>query len=371
MAGLPAALRKKRETLQAQATPEQKEAILGKPNLELVQGMVKQDNVIPMPEPKIENQPTTDSQEYNLDESQFYAPGSTVSEEMRTELPHTQEETVDWKSEAEKYRQEAEKNKTRWESLQGMYRSLEDKHLAINDDIARMKAESQELRARLEHKPAPQISTDDIDLNEQEFNTYKDAIPTIEKLAKKIAKQMYEPRFSQVDQEIKQLRETHSGVSKNLATTQAQTFLQAVKSHVNRGNPERFNEITNGQLKNKWMEYGGRRVPGTKATIGQFLNMAHEALDFDSVTEIFDNFLKEVESEPSNAPVKTSINKMMAPKLGSTGAVPIKEKPKLSFSKYKEANLAFRKGKMPPEEYKRIEEMYNKAKAENRIDYDA
>jgi hypothetical protein len=183
---------------------------------------------------------------------------------------------------------------------------------------------------------------------------YGESAPVIQKIAKKIAKGQIDSALADVRKQLQELKEANTKVQTDLSQTSEKQFFDYVRSSI-----KNFDSIVNTK---EWDDYLNSRVPYSKNTIKDFLAVAHNSRDFDTIKEIFDGF----------KPSKPSLDSLRTPAL-TPGGNPTNTnghaKPILKWSDRKKASDDFRKGRITVEEKNKWDKLFKEAEAENRIDY--
>jgi len=324
MAGLPAAMLKKREDLRAK-------------HPELTDTTQPANVVIPIDVPSNGSIEGGDP--------------SNLSPETPPTEPADKPLTLD-----EQYRITAEKWENKFRTLEGVVKNLEPELRSERETRAKLERELQELREAMP-RPASQPNLDE-ELTTEEMEVYGASAPIIQKIARKIARGELEGALKDLRKEIAQLKETTGRVESGVSQSEEERFVDSVKRNV-----KNFDKIIVSQ---EWRDYLEQRAPYTKDTISKMLNVAHSNRDLDSVLEIFNGF----------KPSKAALASMTSPSLGG-GAAPIStngnQKPMLKFSDRKKMSDDKRMGRIKtPEqvaEWNKWDQMFREAEAEGRIDY--
>lgn len=254
---------------------------------------------------------------------------------------------IDWEA-------EAKKNEQRWHTLQGLY---ERERLEREALTARINSASPLPASAEEDFQVPPFDLNDpeLDLTEEERDTYAQSISVIQKAARKEAMKLVQQAVEPLTREINQLR----GASRKLDDMTEKSFL----GNVRRSIPD-LDTITTSAA---WKEYAASRIPFTGMTVGQALMQAHNARDLDRIVEIFDGHRGKATSNV--------IASLTAPAVSGAAAAPRQpgsdQKPRLKWSERTKAHESFVKGRITHERLKQIDALYKQADAEGRIDYNS
>lgn len=257
----------------------------------------------------------------------------------------------------------------RWKTISGMYERAKDDRRKTQESLDNLTTKFNELSAKLDElkthpptAPTPVVSQPapalDIGITDDEKRVYGDAIPLIEKLAAKIAAKAIE------DAGLPTLKTDLSTIKENtgkLATTQMTQDENAFIGRVR----DRFPKMDEMVREPGWEEYMNRKVPYTPHTFGQLLVAAHNARDFERVTEIMGGY------KPTPAPV---IDELATPSRRADNVDPVAtaaRKPVLKWSERVKANENFRKGRITRERLDQINALYTEAEKEGRINMNA
>ncbi len=261
-------------------------------------------------------------------------------------------------------------DETEWQKevkeLRKKYLSLQGMHKGYLTDIENSDRELAELKASFECLKAsipPKIPEVDVSeqITDEERAVYEAAFPVIEKINKRTNRQLVETVIEPLKKKIAELESSQGKISKGLEDTSGDAFYAAVSSRI----PNFENTIESSG----WQDYLQEKAPYSKHTVGQLLDAAHKAKDFDGVSEIFSRFDGPQQKTVPNK--VSSINSMTSPSLSSAnGSSGVREKPSAKWSDYEKAHREFIHGKITKKQMDEVDVYFNQAESENRIVYD-
>jgi len=255
----------------------------------------------------------------------------------------------------------------RWKTISGMYERAKDDKRKLQESFDMLTARFDALNAKLDEikaappppAPAPVAAVPlDADLSDEERNTYKDALPVIEKMASRIvAKALEDAGVPSLKTEVGELKANTGNLSKTQATQDENAFIGRVR--------DKFPKMDSMVREAGWSEYMAKRVPFSPHTFGQALIAAHNARDFERVVEIMEGY------QPT---AKPTIDELATPSRRADTVDPVAAaqlKPTLKWSERVKAGIDFTKGRITRERLDQINALYTEAEKEGRINMNA
>lgn len=225
---------------------------------------------------------------------------------------------------------------------------LSQKFDTLLDRLGTLQQENEALRKMLnppkQEAPPPAVEIED--LTDEEKQQYKQSLPTITKLAKKLAAEQVAPLQEKLATLQKQLENT----TKNYESMSENSFVSELRKEI----PDMQTKLDSP----RWREYVESVIPRTNITVGQALLTNHKARNLKAIKEIFDGFT--VESQ--------NLLKQQMPGTARV-ATPPEKKDTLKWSDRKQLSEEFRKGRITQDRFDKLVAVYEKAEQEGRIDF--
>jgi predicted nucleic acid-binding Zn-ribbon protein len=230
------------------------------------------------------------------------------------------------------------------------YAKIEARLESLQNLLTALQTENAQLRARLDKAPEspapiPEISQDE--LTPEERKAFSQSLPTIEKVARKLANEMTAPMRKQ----LSELQEKVQSAETSYANMSEEMFVAALEQSV----PELRKKLASPN----WKAYVNSKIPRTTITVGQALMTAHKGRDPKTIREIFDGFslgTKQLSNQQVPGTVKSSD--------------PPKAKETLKFSDREKISQDFRKGRIDRKKFDELVAVYEKAAQEGRVNFD-
>ena len=257
----------------------------------------------------------------------------------------------------------------RWKTVAGMFERVKEDRRKLQESLDKLTTRFDEVNTRLDElkaaralpqPAAPVVAPVPLDtgLTDLERDTYKDALPVIEKLATRIAKQALEDAgLPTLKTEVGEIKNSTGALAKTQITQDENAFYGRVR--------DKFPKMDSIVKEAEWGEYMSTRVPFSPYTFGQALIAAHNARDFERVVEIFDGY------KPTPKP---TIDELATPSRRADTVDPVARaqlKPTLKWSERVKASEEFRKGRITRERMDQINALYAEAEKEGRINMNA
>jgi hypothetical protein len=118
-------------------------------------------------------------------------------------------------------------------------------------------------------------------------------------------------------------------------------------------------------------QFVSQTIPYSGETVRSRLGAAHRSHDLKAVSAIMNDF-RRFAGDSGPAPTAASLTVPVpsaAPAAGSSHEVPTAQPKVLPWSRMKEATRLKNAGRMKPEEFEKVRTLFQKAEAEQRIDY--
>lgn len=255
----------------------------------------------------------------------------------------------------------------RWKSVSGMYERVKADNAKLQESLDSLGVRFDAIASKLDELKAvqappvtaPRMTALDADLSDTERETYKDALPVIEKMAGRIvAKALEDAGISGIKTEVGEIKNSTTALSKTQAETDERAFIDRVR--------DKFPKMDSMVREDDWNAYMAERVPFSSHTFGEALWAAHKQRNFDRVSEIMSGY--------KSAP-KPTIDELSTPSRSAENIDPVatasRNKPILKWSERQKAGLEFRKGRITRERLDAINAMYTEAEKEGRINMNA
>lgn len=228
---------------------------------------------------------------------------------------------------------------------------LSQKFDTLLDKLGMLQQENESLRqllASAKHEPAPAAPAAEVieDLTDEEKQQYKQSLPVITKLAKKLASEQVAPLQEKVVALQTQLEKT----TKNYESMSENSFVTELRKEI----PDMQAKLESP----RWKEYVESIIPRTNLTVGTALLTNHKARNLKAIKEIFNSF-------------SVGTQNLLQQQVPGTAksAVPPEKKETLKWSDRKQISEDFRKGRIPQDKFDKLVAVYEKAEKEGRIDF--
>lgn len=234
------------------------------------------------------------------------------------------------------------------------YAKLESKMDRLAERLSQVLDENERLRNAQnkpvdKHEPEPEPEPEYEDLTPEEKKLFSQSLPTIEKVARRLAAEMAQP----LKNEIKTLREQVATSQSSYANMNEEMFVATIRKEI----PDMDSKLNAPG----WKEYVGSTIPRTNLTVGQALINAHKARKLQTIQEIFESFKLEGASKLSAQAMPSTVKASTAPK-------PVE---KLKFSDRQKLSEDFRKGRISKERFDTLVAKYDRAELEGRVNFDS
>ncbi len=252
----------------------------------------------------------------------------------------------------------------KWKALAGMFERTRHENQQLQDSLNSLGTRFDAVVAKLDAlaanpPPAPQPAQSlDLTLTEIERDTYKDAIPVVEKLVKAALEQA---GVSALKTEVSEIKANTGSLAKTQIIQDERAFFTALRAAI----PNMDDMIAQGVKDGTWPEYMGKRVPYSGLTFREALMSAHERRDLEQVKEIISGY------QPTPRP---TIDELATPSRRADNIDPVataQRKPVLKWSERVKASSEFTKGRLSRERMDQINQLYTEAEKESRINYNA
>ena len=191
--------------------------------------------------------------------------------------------------------------------------------------------------------PAP-VSSNPYGLPDDQYATYQDALPVITQVLK-----------AEMQPLIDHIRMGQQ--------TQEQQFVGQVRHAV--GN---FDAMVNDP---RWNGYLDSKMPGSPFSYRDALGHAHASRDLGSMKSLFDTFSSGIGQAPAQALVAQGYPPTaIQPATNQNPSHQVSEPPKLKWSTYQKASLAYQKGQLSRDEHMKVRAVYDPAISSGHIAYD-
>jgi len=337
MPGLPSVMQAKKAELQATVAP-----------LEQVKPTPKK----PVPVMVVQKKEEEKKDDKPLDEAQF-----AVTEEVPVQVEKKDEEVTEVKPPVQVEKKvDPEENTWKWkfESLRGNHDKIVEENRSLRDRLVVLESKFDEAIRKPVQPPKEEPS---LELTKEEQDEFGPALPVLAKLLTRQQRQIEETVVKPLQEKIISLEKNTDDSTKKFQASEDANFLQQVEMQV-----KDFDTIVQSP---EWKEFTKKPLSEyTDETIGAALMGAHAKRDLKKVVKIFTDFTKVKPTTVADA--------FRAPTVSSAaGDLPNPDKkPKLAWSKRKEASLKMQKRQIDPAEFQKIAEMYRQADVEGRVDYD-
>lgn len=332
MPGLPSVMQVKKAAMEATL-----------PLIEQVKPAVKK----PVPVQVVPQKKEAQVDDKPLDEAQF----AVVEEPKEEKKDEVAEQPV-----VQVEKKDAEENDWRWkfESLRGNHNKILEENRDLRDRLVGLEARFDEANKR---SVQPTKEEPSIELTKEEQDEYGPALPVLAKLLARQRRELEASVVKPLQEKIISLEKNTDDSTKKFQESEEANFLQQVKLQV-----KDFDTIVKSP---KWVEFAKKPLSDyTDETIGVALWNAHQKRDLVKVAKIFGDFNKSQTNGVTDAFRAPTVSSA-AGELPDTG-----KKPKLAWSKRKEASLKMQKRQIDVVEFQKIAEMYRQADLEGRVDYD-
>lgn len=279
---------------------------------------------------------------------------STSVESASNNTQYRQEETKD--TQYEELQQQITDFKQKWKSVSGKYEKAKYERDEFSVELEKQKTAIKELQEKLTTTQESKVT--DFGLDDRELSVYSEAVPTIQKIAKKMAEEMVAKELGPLQEQLSELKTSTSNVKKTLTNNSEQAFHSQVKNQI----PDLENILGT----QPWADFLDKRVPYTNITFKQALANAVNSFDVDSAVDIFKAFKPKSKANG----LATMVTPAMSPG-SSVPSITKEEKPILKLSERKKASTQFIQGKITKQKMQEIQDLYAIAEKEGRVDFAA
>lgn len=259
----------------------------------------------------------------------------------------------------------------RYKTLQGMYRAEKTKLAVLEDEVAALK-DALQARKPASGTPAPAPTGDapitlaakDVptQLTDEQRQQYERSMPVIKHLALTVMQEAMQPvlaRLAQLERGVIDVRTNTQQTVANLAD-------RSFKGQLRQAVPD-LDALTASQEFKAFLE---RPIPYSGGqTIRDRLKQAYEGQDAHTIASIVADFRASIGG--GKPPVTPAHFAQPAGNGGQPPAAhePPTSKPMLAWSKRTEATTRFQKGQMTQAELAKVQQLYDQAAKEGRVDY--
>lgn len=343
---IPSALKRKRAELEAQQTPPAPAPVAG-------------DTVSP-PAPS----PTPTATPASLDESQFTVPtGQGTDSRLERAVEAAAADgppTVD--------DDKGMQHKLR--TMQGMLKARGQELETAKDQLVTVTRAMAELTKRLERiestpptppqKPAAPVSLDG-ELTPEELQTFQKSLPTIQKIAAAAVRQAITPLVER----IAQIESGTQAIRGEVETTRQMTYQERLRSEI----PDLEEQMAEPEFELFLARPASQYDPSI--TVRDVLADAHRSQNVQTIKRVVAEYRKQNAPPPAVNADPALFQRPVGSSPQPVPSRPLAKPAMLAWSKRVAAGDQLRRGKISQTEFASIKALFDRAAAENRVDYNA
>lgn len=230
-----------------------------------------------------------------------------------------------------------------------------------NAVLSQMMNPAQQQQAKQEQTQPYVFDPSEVTITDEEIQLFgKEATSYAQKIAKQVAQQLYEKTISPLQQQLQQQQAIINQSRNDSVAQQSQLLFQRIQYAI----PE-VQSITASQ---EWRNYLQTPAPGTGGSVplGRLLEHNIKSGNYEGIKEIFDIYLDRNKQQGLQSQVSPGRSQVSTP----PSTLATSKTKYLAYSRLLSAKRRFEAGQISYDEYRRIENLYDKAAVENRIDYD-
>lgn len=260
------------------------------------------------------------------------------------------------------------KNYQRLRSLDGILQ-FKDSEIKRRDDViddlrSQVTQMGDQLRGLVAQKDQERFAADTA-LSATEQQTYGEALPVVEKVAKRMMAQQskaYEDRIAKLEERLAEQSKGITAVASNVQRTRDDDFIGAVQARVA--------DINNLLQSDGWDDFLDQTVSEfATSTFRDELQRAIRTKNVDGVVRIASAYKT---GSTYNGPQATTASAVPSPTAARRSFSPAGgHSVRLKYSERKKASQDFLSKRISPEKFAEIRTMYDKAATEGRVDYSA
>lgn len=239
---------------------------------------------------------------------------------------------------------------------------LTDTVASLTERLTRLEAAPAPTRAPAPSTPPSPVSAAD-DLTPEERERVKNSLPIVEKIARSIAAKMIAPLADR----LAAFESTTSEIRGEVETTREQTYRERLYEAI----PD-LDDVFADEEFQAWIEETPTSQYTPSVKVRDTLADAHKNQNVQIIKRVIDSYRKHAGLTPV---VRADPAQLQRPagngRSSSPPSTPTPVSAQLAWSKRVLAGEQLRRGKLTQPEFNRIKELYDRAMAEGRVDYNA